>query len=94
MSLRHAERSRLWTISKVDMVTVSGRPHSMLLIHRHRLGCAVVSYRCFDITPRCEPVAPGAKQKINGVAVLVQGAIQILPLPLDLDNRKPSDRIR
>jgi hypothetical protein len=48
-------------------------------------GCAVVSYRCFEITPRCEPVAPGAKQKINVVAVRVQGAIQILPLPLDLD---------
>jgi hypothetical protein len=56
------------------------------LVDRHRLGCAVVSYRCFEITPRCEPVAPGAKQKINAVAVRVQGAIQILPLPLDLDN--------
>src|ERR1700751_2029587 len=45
----------------------------------------MVSYRFFEITPRCKRVAPGTKQEVNGVAVLVQGAIQILPLPLDLD---------
>jgi hypothetical protein len=45
------------------------------LVDRHRLGHPIVSYRFFEITPRCKRVAPGAKLEINCVAVLVQGTI-------------------
>jgi hypothetical protein len=47
------------------------------LIDRHRHGCPMVSYRSFEVTPRCKRIAPGAKQEINCVPVLVQRAIQI-----------------
>jgi hypothetical protein len=44
-----------------------------------------MNHGLFEITLRCVFVASGTKQEVNGVAVPIYRAIQILPLPFDLD---------
>jgi len=46
-----------------------------------------VSHRSFKITLRRKSVAPSAKQEVNGVAVLVHTAVQILPSHVRITSR-------
>src|SRR5258707_51066 len=62
------------------------------LVDRHRLGYAKVGYRSFEMTPRRERVASGAKREINAVGVLVQDTIKRLALPLEFDTRVVSHK--
>jgi hypothetical protein len=49
----------------------------------HRLGRIILGDRFFKVTPGCSLVPMGAKQKVDGVAVLVDGPVKISPSALD-----------
>ena len=47
----------------------------------HRFGHAILGDRFLKVTPCCSLVPMGAEQKIDGVAVLVDGPVKIPPFP-------------
>jgi hypothetical protein len=51
----------------------------------HCFGHAILGDRFLKVTPRCSLVPMGPKQKVNGVAVLVDGPVEISPFALDAD---------
>ena len=51
----------------------------------HRLGDAILSDRFLKVTPGCSLVPMGAQQEVDGVAVLVDGPVEIFPVALDAD---------
>ena len=53
-------------------------------VERHRLGFAILGDRFFEIPPRRSLIPMGTQQKVDGVAALVDGAIQVFPWPLTL----------
>ena len=53
----------------------------------HRLGYPILGDRFFKVPPGCSLVTMGAQQEVDGVAVLVHGAVEIFPVALDADVR-------
>ncbi|SOE68322.1 hypothetical protein SAMN05446635_3273 [Burkholderia sp. OK233] len=54
-------------------------------VDSHGLGHAILGYRFLKVTPGCSLVPMGAQQKVNGVAVLVDGPVKIPPFALDAE---------
>ncbi|EEA02820.1 hypothetical protein BH160DRAFT_1828 [Burkholderia sp. H160] len=49
----------------------------------YRPGDPILSDRFFKVTPSRSRVAMGAQQEVDGVAILVNGAVEIFPVALD-----------
>ncbi|MGF6482812.1 hypothetical protein QFZ91_005039 [Paraburkholderia sp. JPY419] len=54
-------------------------------VDSHRLGFAIEGDRFFEISPRRSLISMGPQQEVDGVASLVDGAIQVFPLAIDLN---------
>jgi hypothetical protein len=53
------------------------------LVHGDRFGLAVLADRLLEVATRSHLVTMGTQQEIDGVALLVDGAVQVFPLALD-----------
>jgi hypothetical protein len=61
------------------------RSHTgVTFVDRHRLRFAILGDRFFEIPARSSLIPMGPQQKIDGVASLVDGAIQVLAINLNV----------
>jgi hypothetical protein len=59
---------------------------SAAFVDHHRLGLAIQGDRFFEIPLRCCLVPMGRQQKVDRIAGLVDGVIQVFPMPFPIDD--------